>query len=303
MLDILIRAGSFVAIIVLGYVLKRVGFFKEEDFALLSKITIRITLPAAIVSSFAGKQIDPSLLTLSLLGFGGGVLYMAVAFLVNLRSSREKRAFEVLNLPGYNIGTFTLPFAQSFLGSAGVIVTSLFDTGNAFVCLGGAFGIASMIKDGSGFSCKRLVKKLLTSIPFMCHVLMVALNLARVTIPAPVVSFAGIIGNANAFMAMLMIGVGFKLSGDRSQIGTIVKILLLRYGIAAVLAVVFYFLLPFELAVRQALVILVFSPIGSAVPPFTAELKGDVGLSSAINSIGIICSIVIIVTLLSVMLY
>lgn len=303
MLDILIRAGSFVAIIVLGYVLKRVGFFKEEDFALLSKITIRITLPAAIVSSFAGKQIAPSLLTLSLLGFGGGVLYMAVAFLVNLRSSREKRAFEVLNLPGYNIGTFTLPFAQSFLGSAGVIVTSLFDTGNAFVCLGGAFGIASMIKDGSGFSCKRLVKKLLTSIPFMCHVLMVALNLARVTIPAPVVSFAGIIGNANAFMAMLMIGVGFKLSGDRSQIGTIVKLLLLRYGIAAVLAVVFYFLLPFELAVRQALVILVFSPIGSAVPPFTAEMKGDVGLSSAINSISIICSIVIIVTLLSVMLY
>ena len=48
--------------------------------------------------------------------------------------------------------------------------------------------------------------------------------------------------------------------------------------------------------------ILAFSPIGSAVPGFTAELKSDVGLSSAINSISIVISIVIIVTLLLVML-
>ena len=48
--------------------------------------------------------------------------------------------------------------------------------------------------------------------------------------------------------------------------------------------------------------ILAFSPIGSAVPPFTAELGGDVGLSSAINSLAIVISICIYVVLLSVML-
>ena len=57
MLDIIMRAGSFIAIIVLGYVLKKIGFFKQEDFGLLSKITIRITLPCTIITSFAGKQI------------------------------------------------------------------------------------------------------------------------------------------------------------------------------------------------------------------------------------------------------
>ena len=29
---ILMRAGSFMAVIILGYVLKKVGFFKEEEF-------------------------------------------------------------------------------------------------------------------------------------------------------------------------------------------------------------------------------------------------------------------------------
>jgi hypothetical protein len=46
----------------------------------------------------------------------------------------------------------------------------------------------------------------------------------------------------------------------------------------------------------------VFSPIASAAPAFTGDLKGDVGLSSAINSISIVCSIVIIVSLLVFML-
>ena len=59
MFDILLRAGSFISIIVLGYFLKRIGFFKDEDFSILSKITIRITLPCAIITSFASKTIDP----------------------------------------------------------------------------------------------------------------------------------------------------------------------------------------------------------------------------------------------------
>lgn len=302
MQEILIRAGSFVAIMVLGFVLRKAHFFKAEDFTLLSKISIRITLPAAIITNFVGKQIDPSMLSLALLGFVGGLAYIFIAYLLNLKSNKEKRAFDVLNLPGYNIGNFTMPFVQSFLGPAGMLATSLFDTGNAFICLGGAFSIAVMIKDGNGFSFKRIAKALLTSVPFVCYIVMTALSLAHIELPSPIVCFAGIVGGANPFIAMLMLGVGFKLSANRDQIGTVVKLLGLRYGLATVLALIFYFVLPFALEVRQAQVILAFSPIGSAVPAFTGEMKGDTGLSSAVNSLSIICSIIIIVVLLSVML-
>lgn len=302
MLDILMRAGSFVAVILLGYFLKKIGFFKQEDFTILSRITIRITLPAAIITSFAGKQIDMALLSLVLLAIGCGLLYMAMGFFLNRKKTREERAFAILNLPGYNIGTFVIPFAQSFLGPMGVVATSLFDTGNAVICLGGAFSVASMVKDGSGFSVKRIGKALARSVPFVTYVLMLLLNLVHLPVPGFVLSCAGIIANANAFMAMLMIGVGFKLEGDRSQIRTIVRMLSIRYGVAMVLALIFYFVLPFELEIRQALVILAFSPIGSAVPGFTGEMKGDVGLSSALNSLAIVISIIITVILLSAML-
>ena len=302
MSEVLSRAGSFIAIIVLGYVLKKIGVFREEDFSVLSKICIRITLPAAIITSFSGKEIEPELLLLLFLGIGCGILYICLGWLLNRKKPREQQAFEILNLPGYNIGCFAMPFAQSFLGPMGVIATSLFDSGNAFICLGGAFGVAASVRDGRGFDFRRVFRALSRSVPFVTYLLMVLLNLLHLPLPGAVVECASIVGGANAFMAMFMVGVGFKLGGDRSQIGRMVKILGIRYGVAAVLALCFYFLLPFALEVRQALVILAFSPIGSAVPAFTEELREDVGLSSAINSVAIIISIVVIVTLLAVML-
>ncbi len=302
MVDILINAGCFVAIIILGMVLRRIGFFKEDDFRVLSQIALKITLPAAVVVSFSQATLDASLLIISLLGLGCGVMYVLVALLVNLRSSREQRAFEVLNLPGYNIGLFAMPFISGFLGPMGVVTTSLFDTGNAVVCLGGTYGVADGIKNGGKFSLWRVGKALLTSVPFLAYVIMIILRLIGWQLPSPVLKFADIIRGASTFVAMLMIGVGFKIKIDKTQIGQILKIVVLRYAVAAGLSLIFWNFLPFAQEVRAALVLLVFAPIGAATPAFTGQLKEDVGLSSAINSICIVCSVIIMTVLLTVLL-
>ena len=302
MSDILARAGCFVAVIMLGYVLRRTNFFKEEDFHVLSKIVLKITLPAALVTSIANKAIESSLIFICGIGLMGGVIYIAVMYLINLHRSKEQRAFDMLNSSGYNIGNFTLPFVQSFLGPAGVLAVSLFDVGNAVVCLGGSYSVASIVKDGGRLDVRRILNTLLHSVPFMVYMIMFTLGFLKISLPEPVLTFAGIISNGNAFLAMLMLGVGFKLSGDRSQIGYIGRIMAVRYSVAAALALACFFLLPLPLEYRQALVLLAFSPIASAAPAFTAELKGDIGLSSAINSISIIISMICIVTVLVLVL-
>ena len=298
MLNVLTRAGCFIAIILLGYFLKKIGLFKDSDFSVLSKIVLKVTLPAVIITNFANKELDPSMFIFTVLGILFGGVYILLGFLFNLRRSREQRAFEILNFPGYNIGCFALPFVQSFLGPAGMIATFLFDIGNGFICLGGAFSVASMVKDGSKFSPMRIIRTLLKSVPFILYVVMPILCLTHIPVPGFITSLAEIIGNANAFLSMLMIGVGFKLAADRTQIGGIVRVLTVRFGFAFIFAAICYFLLPFSLEVRKALLLLVFSPIGTAVPAFTGEMKSDVGLSSAINSISIICSIVFMVLIL-----
>lgn len=302
MLDIVTRAGCFVMIVVLGYVTRRIGWFREEEFKTISTIVLKVTLPAAIIVSFNGKDIDLSMLLLAVLGLVCGLVYMGLGYLSNLRKSPGQQAFGILNLPGYNIGNFTLPFVQSFLGPMGVVITSLFDTGNAVVCLGGAYGVSALVKDGAGFSVRRILQRLLQSVPFMSYVVMVILCLLKLRLPGPVASFMEIVAQAAPFMAMFMIGVGFELKLDREHLGCIVKYILIRYGLAVVFATIFYYLLPFSLEIRQTLVILVFSPFCTSAPAFTADLGEDVGLASAVNSISIIISIVFIVSFLAVML-
>ena len=287
---ILMRAGSFMAVIILGYVLKKVGFFKEDDFYVMSKIMVKITLPASIIVNFSQTKMEPSMFLLCLLGFGGGILYMALGWIMGGKNPDEK-GFQILNLSGYSIGSFTMPFTSSFFGPAGVVVTSLFDTGNAVIALGGSYSIGAMVKNREKkFSFIPLCKTLLCSVPFDAYLFMYILYWLHLSLPAPVLNIAQLVANANAFLAMLMLGVGFKLSGDRTQMSKIVKMLGVRYGVAVLTAAAFYFLLPFSLEYRQALAVLVFSPIAAAAPAFTADLKGDINLASAVNSLSIIIS-------------
>ena len=302
MLDVLIRAGSFVAIIFLGYILRRIGLFRKEDFKVLSHVVLKITLPAAIVVSFADTELTPSMLIVILLGFGIGAVYMLVGYLSCLRKSPGEKGFAVINLSGDNIGCFSMPFIQSFIGPAGVVTTSLFDSGNAIVVLGGSYGVASTIKAGKGLSLKRLFKSLLTTVPFLFYLVLTAVKIVGIKIPSQVVDFVQPVANANAAMAMLMIGVGFELSADKTQLKTIAKLAVLRYGIGAAFAAFVYFCLPFEQEVRNTLVLLAFSPVGSSAPIFTQMLGEDEGLASAVNSIFILISVVINVILLTVLL-
>lgn len=301
MLDILMRAASFIAIIALGYLLKRIGMFKAEDFGVLSKVAIRLTLPCAIIVSFSGKSIDPALLSLPLIAFACGAFYIAAGYLLFKKGTREQQAFGMLNLAGYNIGSFTIPFAQSFLGPMAVVAISIFDTGNAFICLGGSYSLACSVKNGSSFSIKRILGALFRSVPFVTYLTMMTMSLAHIATPRFVLSIAEIGSSANAFAAMLMIGVGFKLEARREQIVTLAKLVALRYAAATVFALICYFVLPFELYIRQTLVILMFAPIGASVPGFTGDMGSDVGLSSALNSICMVISITVIVSLLLVM--
>ena len=99
---ILMKAASFIAVIILGYGLRKAGFFKEEDFYVLSKIVLKITLPASIIANFSQAEIQPAMLLLCLVGFAGGVLYMSLGWILGGKD-RDEKAFHILNMPLENV--------------------------------------------------------------------------------------------------------------------------------------------------------------------------------------------------------
>lgn len=295
MAAVLTKAMAFVAVIIMGYLLKRAGFFHAKDFYLISGIVIKITLPAAIVSNFSRITMDYSLLAMCLIGLFCNFVTIGVGYLMNLNGSKENKAFFMLNMSGYNIGNFTMPFVQSFLSPVGFAATSLFDAGNSVMCTGMTYTLAGMVVgEEEKPSLKKMIRKLFSSVPFDAYVVMTLLSILSIRLPAVVVSFADTAGGANAFLALFMLGIGFEIRMEKEKLARIIKILSVRYVIAVLLSAGFYFLAPFDLEVRQTLSIVSLGPVASVAPAFTGALNGDVEMASAVNSLSIIISIVAI---------
>ena len=283
--DILYRAAAYLLIIALGVFLKKVGFFHEQDFRTLAKILLNITLPCAIIYSFSKVDFQISLLTVTGLSLFVGILMMFIAFFTSrMTGKKENIPFDILNLSGYNIGNFCLPFAQSFLEPLSLLGITLFDMGNAF------------------YSLKTMGRALSRSTPFLVYFGMLIVLILGIPIPRLVLSVTQIGSNANAFTAMLMIGVGFKLNIKKDGISHVIRILFTRYAVTISFAAIAFFYLPFPLQIRQALVLAFLSPIASACPAYTDALGEDYELSSTINSISMLISIGLITAALIVML-
>ena len=219
-------------------------------------------------------------------------------------------------MSGYNIGNFCLPFAQSFLEPLSLLGITLFDMGNAFYCNGGAKAVAEVFKNSIHRmpgtetdtktqlknSLKTMGRALSRSTPFLVYFGMLIVLILGIPIPRLVLSVTQIGSNANAFTAMLMIGVGFKLNIKKDGISHVIRILFTRYAVTISFAAIAFFCLPFPLQIRQALVLAFLSPIASACPAYTDALGEDYELSSPINSISMLISIGLITAALIVML-
>ena len=86
MASILWKAISFAFIIFLAFGLKKLGLFKPTDYTVMVKIVLNITLPAAVIVSFATTTLDLSMLIVTLLGF----LANGAMLLIGLGLSRKK---------------------------------------------------------------------------------------------------------------------------------------------------------------------------------------------------------------------
>ena len=91
--EILIKAGGFLFMIALGFVLKRIGLFSLDDSGFLSKLVLKVTLPMAIIKNFQGLELNRSYLMAIGIGFAVNFIAIAVVLLLTRKKSPAHRAF------------------------------------------------------------------------------------------------------------------------------------------------------------------------------------------------------------------
>lgn len=296
MVDILLKSCSFVFIIILGYVLKKAGLFKERDYKIVVNTVIYITLPAAVVTSFAAYELDFSLLLAVFIGLALNVAIFFVSLAICRKKAYGERVLWQNLVPGYSIGTFAMPFAQSFFSPIAVVATCLFDAGNAIMCCGGTYAITdSMLNKSRGGKIKLIGKRLIGSAPFVSYVVMFCVCITGIKVPGVVLDFISPIAGANAFLAMFMIGMMFEVKIEKSMLKEVVSITLVRLTVALIAVSLLYLFLPFSNEIKQALIICTFAPVSTTSTVLAEKMNADPAVCACIYSLSIPVSIVCIV--------
>lgn len=299
-MDYIFKPMSYVLVIMLGYLLKCAGFFGKDDHRLMSKIMVNITLPCTIIQAFDGFERDAKMFIIVGIGFICAFMPILLMYLTTGRVGKRLRAYRMLNIGGYNIGCFSLPLVQAFFGNTGVVAACMFDTGNAIMMTGGAYAMTSTLLRTGGEereSVGDVLLKFVKSLPFDAYMMMILLAALGVKIPSVVFTLTRPAGQANAFVAMLMIGMMFEPAGDRALLRETARELVWRYLFAAASAALVFFCTPFELVVRQTLCIVCFAPLSSLAPIYTDRCHSDTALASFTNSVSIAVSLIVMLAL------
>ena len=282
--ETIIKAAILVSFIFCGYTLKQLRLFGRSTFNTISTIVFNITLPSVILVNLNGIHFDTRYLLISLLAIIFNLIMVGMGY----------AAFYMLNMNGYNIGNFALPFVSYFFDSAAVLIVCIFDAGNSLMCLGGAYGLARCVRGEKGESIAMiLAKTIFSSIPVLSYIIMITLSLAGFSLPQVVIDWAKIPASANTFLSMLMIGVALGLSLKKEYLHLIYTDVGLRLLTSVVIAAFVYFALDYPMAIKKVIMVLVFAPVAGMACYYTAKMKLKIEVAACISSFYILLSIVV----------
>ena len=306
MFSVFIRAFSFTLVILIGVVMRSTGLVAADAGNSVKKFLIYVTLPCAIITNFSAiESMGMEMVLIAVLGIVVNVIMIAVGAIVTRKRSKGEQAMYMLCLPAFNIGAFCLPFVQSFLPALGSVTACMFDVGNSVMCTGGTYAFVAEYTSTSskkqGIDFRSFARRLITSPPLVAYVVMFILSVIHFEMPQVVLTLIEPMTKANTFVAMLMLGLLFHIEFKKEYIGEIMKMIALRHLFAVICALVIYFFLPFDLIIRQTLVLTCFAPMSAVAPAYTGMCGGDEGMASCANSLTIICSLITITALLAIM--
>ncbi len=299
---VLTKAFGFLFIIALGFVLKLGGLFSQKDTELLSKLVMKITLPMAVISNFRALNLNTSFLMDIGLGLFTNLMAIGLVLLLTRRKEPSAKAFFLINGTGYNIGLCTLPFMQSFFEAEAVAIVCMFDVGNAVMVFGFTCTIATLVAKGkSNLEAKGVIKTLFSSMPFVAYLVMITLCSLKIPLPSIVFDWAGMMGQANTFLAMLLIGIMFEPKMKKSVLKDMGGVFAFRMILACLFSYIIYHYFPGPELHRQILSIVVFSPILSIAPIYTERCGYDRSAAAVLNSLMLPFSLVLMTILLIVL--
>jgi predicted permease len=284
-----------IAMILLGYILKKFGVFKEGDGDTLTRLAFNVTLPAIIISSFSDFEFELSYAVYPAIGFLYGFFLFGVSLLIYRRFGKRDKGTMTIPLLGLNIGLFAVPLVQIIWGDQAVKYLLLIDCGNAFIVFGLCYFTAAFYADDrEDAGARQIARSALKSIPFLVYIVTLLLKAFGIYYPKFVVDIAGIAAKANTPVAMIALGVFLSFTFTRSQVGKMVLFWAMKYLIGIAVGLAIYFFAPLDELGRSVILLALILPSSFATIVYAVDFKYDTRFVGALVNSTIVISIITI---------
>lgn len=285
-----------IALILLGFLLKKYNFISEKDGKTISRFLMHTTFPALMIISTAKVKLDTSLLLIPVFAMFVGLSMLLIAWIWFSNYEKALRGVLTMGVGGFNSGLFGFPIIEGLFGKQAMVYAVMFDIGNTIIVFGAIYSIGSYFsttkKSQTGI--KPILKKVLTLPPVLGILLGLIINITNIPLPKLFFDFLEVLALGNKPLVLLLMGIYLSFDLDKKLLIAISKVIGIRVavGITVVLAIFFFVSNDYSI-MKKVLMMCVLFPIGLTILPFSDELGYDSRIAGTMLNISLIVSFVL----------
>jgi malate permease and related proteins len=289
------QIAALIILAVIGYIARKSGFLSDGADTVLSKVLIRITAPALIISTMTSYNFDAATLSDGLLVGLLAIIFMFFALFTGMLFSRVMKldgstanVFKAHLMFG-NVGYLALPLFKAVLGERAVVVAAFFVLAFELLCwTTGVF----MLNKHKGLPFVDTIKKFISPNTISCLIGLIFAftglhrtiegNAAATVIYNFFYSALNPLGNCTLPLVMLFIGISAanNPSGSFAAIVkkpvtlvlSLLKLLVIPFAVLAILLLLGDLINPF---VRTIVILDMAMPCAAIIAALSADYGSD----------------------------
>jgi malate permease and related proteins len=279
------------AIIAVGYSVKRMGFITENDGKTVSKLLMHTTFPALMLVSTMRIKLEPHLFIIPLAVLVLAGILLGIAWLVFQKYPNDLRGLLTMAAGGFNVGLFAFPIVEGIWGREGLVYAILFDIGNTIVVFGFIYTIGSYfsVKGNGSVDFKLILKKIARLMPLQGTLIGLTINALSIPVSPIITDFLEVLAKGNKPLVLLLMGIYLSFSFDKKQLVAASKVLAIRYAVGFLAVVLLCFFIPHSL-LQSVLIACVVLPVGLTLLPFSDDLNYDSRMAGLLVNLSLVIS-------------
>ncbi|GAG84526.1 unnamed protein product, partial [marine sediment metagenome] len=149
---------------------------------------------------------------------------------------------------GFNVANFFFPLVEGIWGQSGMQYIALFDAGNAFTIFIVCYILSTIYSPKNQenvikINVKYIFKRITRSAPILSYIIALIINFSGIVIPSFFSELLDILARANSALALLLLGVFLHFKFGKAEWFSIIKVLVLRYGVGLLVGLALFFLI------------------------------------------------------------